>query len=357
MVTSRERMAALLRRELPDRMGLYEHYWGETIPAWITQGYPEGQSPEALFDYDLRPLGWLDTTPFRGVDELIEETDEWRVSKNGRGAILKGWKSRSGTPEHIAFSCATPEAWQTYREPLTEFDPERLDLENQRAGILAGREAGKFTTLGNVFVFELLRGTLGDVIFLESMLTNPAWIHDFCQVHLDFFRRHYSAMFDAGVVPDGMFIYEDLGYSNGLFCSPTALRELILPYYKELVGFFHSYDLPVILHACGGIAKAVPLIVEAGFDCLQPMEAKAGCDVREFAREFGDRLAFMGNIDVTVLNTNNLDRVREEVTAKVTALKELGAAYTFHSDHSIPPDVEYGTYKFAVELFRELGDY
>lgn len=79
--------------------------------------------------------------------------------------------------------------------------------------------------------------------------------------------------------PDGVWLYEDLGFNKGLFCSPSILENLIFPYYKEMVDFFHGYDLPVVLHSCGGIKEALDLIVGAGFDALNPMEAKAGCDV------------------------------------------------------------------------------
>jgi uroporphyrinogen-III decarboxylase len=71
------------------------------------------------------------------------------------------------------------------------------------------------------------------------------------------------------------------------------------------------------------------------------------------AREYGDRISFMGNMDVTVLNRNDRNLVRAEVERKVRELKRLGASYFFHSDHSIPPDVRYDTYKFALEVFRE----
>ena len=357
-MNSRERMFALLNRELPDRMGIFEHFWPETIPLWQQQGFPEDQSPEDYFDYDLRnAAGWLDTTPFRGVDETIEETDEWRVARDGRGAALKHWKHHSGTPEHIGFTVTDREKWKEYREPLLHLDTSRFDPQATREGCQRVRDAGKFAFLGNLFVVELLRGTLGDMIFLQSMLLDPDWIRDFCEVYLNFFKTHYAALFEKAGLPDGMFIYEDLGYTNGLFCSPQILDELIMPAHRELVGFFKSYNLPVLLHTCGDIREAVPLIVDAGYDCLQPMEAKAGCDVVQLAETYRDRISFMGNMDVTVLNTNDKDRVRAEVENKVNAMKRLGAAYIFHSDHSIPPDIHFETYEFAVELFREIGVY
>jgi hypothetical protein len=76
-------------------------------------------------------------------------------------------------------------------------------------------------------------------------------------------------------VPDGIWIYEDLGYRNGLVCSPKTLETLIFPYYAELNDFFHAYDLPVILHTDGHIDEAIPLILDAGFAAINPMEVDA----------------------------------------------------------------------------------
>ena len=153
------------------------------------------------------------------------------------------------------------------------------------------RAAGKFAILGNLFVFELMRATIGDENFLPALLEEPDWIRDFCQVYLDFYKRHYEIVFREAGTPDGFFLYEDFGFCNGLFCSPKTLNELIIPYEKALVGFFKDYGLTVILHSCGDVRKAVPLVIEAGFDCLQPMEAKAGCDVLALARTYGNKLA------------------------------------------------------------------
>jgi len=355
-MTSREIIANLLQRKKTERYGVYESYWPETLgkDGWPKQGYPQNIAPEFHFNYDILNVGgWFDSSSFPGVNETVEETDEWRVSRDGRGATLKYWKKKSGTPEHIGFECTNPEVWKKkYRGPLLATDRSRLDFEGMRRGLALARETGKFSVCGNLFVFELMRATIGDENFLPALLLEPEWIRDFCQVHLDMFRRHYDLLFREMGKPDGMFIYEDFGYKNGPFCSPAVMRELILPYQKQLVGFFNDFGLPVILHSCGDIRKVVPVVVEAGYICLQPMEAKAGCDVVELAKEFRDKLAFMGNIDVTVLETNNKDKIREEVEGKTRALKKLGAAYVFHSDHSVPPSITYDSYKYALEVFR-----
>ncbi len=359
-MTSRERIRLLLGGKIPDCMGLYEHFWGETLSqAWPEQGLPQNTAVEDLFGFDIQNAGgWFNTEPFPGRREVLQESDEWIVARDGRGAALKQWKNKSGTPEHIDFEVATRETWNKYREPLLTFNQERLgNIEDAVKALAEIRAKGRFAVYGNLFVFELLRGTLGDENFLPALLLEPEWIRDFCQVYLDHFRTHYEALFRHAGKPDGMFIYEDFGYRNGLFCSPAVMRDLILPFHRQLVGFFKDYGLPVILHSCGDIRKAVPLAIEAGFDCLQPMEAKAGCDVLEFAREYGNRIAYMGNIDIRALETNNPAGVEAEILPKLRELKRLRAPYIFHSDHSIPPTVAYGTYLHALRVFKDNRHY
>jgi len=359
-MTSKERVTTLLKREIPDRMGLYEHFWPETLrDFWPGQGYTKDEKPEYYFDYDIIKCGGgFNSEPFLGQKEVIEETEEWQIIKDGRGATLKHWKNKSGTPEHIDFEVRTPERWKKYREPLLEVNRERLgNPEEIKVNLSNARAHGKFTVFGSAFVFELMRATIGDQNFLPALLLEPDWIRDFCQVYLDFFRKHYEILFREVGLPDGFFLYEDFGYSKSLFCSPQTLKELIMPYEKALVSFFKDYGLPVILHSCGDIRKAIPSIIEAGFDCLQPMEAKAGCNVIKIAQNYGKKISYMGNINVVVLSLNDPIKVKEEIIQKLTEMKKMKIPYFFHSDHSIPPNISLKTYKYALKIFRENRSY
>jgi uroporphyrinogen decarboxylase len=359
-MNSRERMTALLSSQPADRMGLFEHFWPETLnQVWPRQGYPEGAEPSDYFNYDMSfTAGGLNSEPFPGRMEILEEDEERKLVRDGRGATLRYWKNKSGTPEHVAFEVTTPEIWKKYREPLLETNRERIPApEEVRKNMEKTRGQGKFACWNNLFVFELLRATLGDQVFLPSLLMDPDWIKDFCQVYLDFYLRHYEILVSEAGPPDGLMLYEDWGYKQGLFCSPKVLRDLILPYEKALVDFFKSHGVPVIIHSCGDIRKAIPLFIEAGFSCLQAMEAKAGCDVVEIAHTYGNKLSYMGNINIMALETNDMDRVRAEIVPKLQELKAIRAPYVFHSDHSISPQVALKTYEGALEIFRENANY
>jgi uroporphyrinogen decarboxylase len=130
------------------------------------------------------------------------------------------------------------------------------------------------------------------------------------------------------------------------------LEELIFPYYRELVEFFHAYDLPVVLHTCGFTEPALGMIVSAGFDALNPMVAKAGNDALRIARLYGDRLAFVGGLDARILESGDRDIIRRGVTDLVEGMKRLGASYVFGSDHSISTLVRYEDFRFALDVYR-----
>ena len=121
-----------------------------------------------------------------------------------------------------------------------------------------------------------------------------------------------------------------------------------------MVEFFHGYGLPVVLHSCGSIPLALPMIVAAGFDGLNPMERKAeGNDPFRFAELYGEKIAFVGGLDARILETNDRVLIRREITAYLDGMKARGARLVFGSDHSLSPLITYATYRYALEVYRE----
>jgi len=378
-MNSRDLINSLLRNDGRfDRVGVFEHPWPELTNSsvWVEQGYPTrvvatgGQERTVLedfnlhFDLDMYSCGgWFNIDAIEGFSDVVQETDEWLIKRNGSGAQLKWWKHKSGTPEHIAFDMASREIWERDYRPGIPRDGKlsRLEggswksgtLEQDKEALVTARAAEKWSFFGHVFIWEVLRQSLGDITMYESLLLDPDWIKDFNRVYTDYYKAEFALLFQEIGLPDGIWIYEDLGYKNGLFASPKILKNLIFPFYVELVDFLHSHGLPVVLHSCGNITDALPMVVDAGFDALQPMEIKAGCDPFAFADRYADRLVFIGGLDVRVLETNERQVIEREVIRLVDGMKSRGARYVFHSDHSITPLVRYDSYQFALDVYRQ----
>ena len=109
-----------------------------------------------------------------------------------------------------------------------------------------------------------------------------------------------------------------------------------------------------MLPTCGSTAQALPLIVEAGFDALNPMERKAkDNDPFVFAEAYGDKLAFVGGLDARVFESNDKELIRREVTHYIEGMKARGARLVFASDHSISTNTRYDSYRYALDVYRE----
>jgi uroporphyrinogen decarboxylase len=199
-----------------------------------------------------------------------------------------------------------------------------------------------------------MRGSLGDVNMYMALVDDPDWIHDFCRVYTDLALQAWKLYLEDGCIPDGVLLAEDMGYKDRLFCNPSTLEELIFPYYKEVIDFLHGYDLPVILHSCGYQAPMIPLAIEAGFDALNPMEAKAGNDIFEYAEKYGDKLVFVGGLDGRILESGDRDLIRREVTGLVQGMRERGARFVYGSDHSLSTRIDYDDFLYSLEVYREV---
>ena len=360
-MTQREIIKTLLAKEIPERVGLNEAFWPHIIEnAWGEQGIEPGTPFEEHFNLDIKSLSFFAAPgPRPDLERVVEESDEWIVKRDSWGASFKTWKHKSGTPEHVAFSVSSPEVWNNeFRDAFKAIDMrDHLDLDAFMSNYAKAMASDRFITYSGLFVFEELRRIMGDVSMLESLLLEPEWIHDFCALVTQKNIEHYEHLFNEVGRPDGLHIYEDLGYTAAPFASPACHREMVLPYHKQLFGFFKDHNLPIIMHTCGDFRPHIDSIVEAGVDCIQAMEAKTGMDVVKMAETYKDKLCFMGNIDIRALESGDRDTIKEECLTKLNGMKALRAPYVYMSDHSIPPSVTLEDYEYMQELFWQNCQY
>lgn len=364
METSYDVIEDLMRNRPASRMGLRENIWGQTLDKWVAEGYPtdaDGKpvDPVMHFDHDWAGVGnCFDLWRIRGYREVVEETDEWHIIRNGSGAELKYWKRKAGTPEHIRFHMTSRDIWEEkYRPLLLELDPERLNIEATKQNLARRRDQKKWVLIGTMFVFEHMRQSLGDVCMYESFVLDTEWIKDYCEVVTDFYITHFREVFERAGRPDGVRICEDMGFKGSLFCSPRSMEELVFPSYKKLVDFFHGYDIPVTLHSCGYVEDALPMILDVGFDALDPMEVAAGCDPVRFAEKTEGKLLLIGGFDKRILESGDRDAIRKSVVELLKYMRTNRVRYVFSTDHSISTEAAYRDYQYMVDVFRDNMHY
>ncbi|MGD8452617.1 MAG: uroporphyrinogen decarboxylase family protein [Phycisphaerae bacterium] len=369
-MTSRERVACALARRPPDRVPITDWFWKETeldfvrqlndprLGAGINSASPANYDLLTLweyFDMDFMQVAWPDQRLRLVPPTVVEETDDWVLQRDGNDALLRWWKNKGGTPEHVSFGIDTPEKWAAVK-PLLTASRERIRWPEFWPRYHRARERDRFVFYAGVEIIESVKDVLGHEMMLRAMIKQPEWVHDvfdtFAQFEIDMFRLAEA----EGMVCDGAFIYADIAYKNGPFMSPRHYREFVQPYHRRFFDEFHRRDMPVVVHSDGDIRALLPAFLENGVTAINPLEARANMDVRELVPQYGERLGFVGNIDVTVLTTNDRDRIHEELQSKLRAAMPYHG-YIYHSDHSIPPGVTLETYQWLLSEVRRLGRY
>jgi hypothetical protein len=353
-MTSRERLNTTLRRREPDRVPRCEQsFWPDTLTRWRQEGIPEDQSPAELFDLDPFLNFGLDHS-LRLPEEMLEQTADWHLKRDADGVVFKHWTDNYGPPCEVDFLIKTRADWERVRDRLQP-DPERLPP-GLGDYITQAQAAGQFCTVSpGEPVWWALR-TLGLENAMMTLALDPDFFADMMQAQtalaLDLMRQ----LLATGCRPDGILFSSDLCYRNGMLFSPAAYRTHMQDLHRQYADLCHEHDLLLILHCDGDVREFIPLLIEAGFDCIEPLEARCGNDVRLLKPLYGDRLSFFGNISMDVLATGDRSLIREEVVTKIEAAKP-GGGYIHQSDHSVPPTVSWEAYRYWMELAREWGEY
>ena len=357
-LTSVERIQNILKRQPVDRIGVFEHFWGDTYRSWLEEGYiREGENLADHFGYDLElcwPFNMVADLDF--VPEVVEETKETILVRDGNGALLRRHKLHDSTPEHVDFLVKDRRAWEEHIKPKLTPDRRRINFEAYRNIRRHAQEKQRFFCWSGVNVFELMHPVCGHQYMLMGMIDDTDWVKDMVNTYADLTIQLMEILFAEEGLPDGIWFYEDMGFKGRPFMSPAMYKEIVQPEHIKTIQFAKSLGLPVIMHSCGYVEPLVPGMIEAGIDCLQVIEVKAGMDLVRLYRNFGDRLSFMGGIDVRVLYTNDKRQIDAELEAKIPIVKQ-NYGYVLHSDHSIPNTVHYETYRYFVQRGLELGTY
>ena len=120
---------------------------------------------------------------------------------------------------------------------------------------------------------------------------------------------------------DGFFFGNDFGTQRDLICGPDQFDQFIMPWLRRFTEQAHTHGCQALLHSCGSIHRVIDRLIDAGVDCIHPIQARAAnMDAETLARNFGGRIAFMGGIDTQDLLVNGRP---EDVKADVLRVRKF----------------------------------
>lgn len=357
-MTSRERIAATLRHETPDKLpidfgGGFQTGIAVSVVYQLRQrlGLDRPGTPVKVVEIyqmlgeiapDLREALGIDTASVHGTGTMFGfpavEFKEWTTPEGTPVLVPKDFNTQfeadgsllqwPGNDHSVPPSGHMPEGgyfFDAIPRP-NGFDEERLDPNDnlEEFGTVTDPELDHYRRMverlhrdTDKALFCTFGGlTFGDIALVPAtFLKQPKGIRDIEEWYVSTVTRpdYIKAVFDRqaeiaignlkrlhAAVGDKISVIQtngtDFGTQNGPFCSPETYADLYLPYQKRVNGWIHANTgWKTFIHSCGGIDPLIPGIIEAEFDILNPVQCSAtGMDPRELKRKYGKQLTFWG---------------------------------------------------------------
>jgi uroporphyrinogen decarboxylase len=349
----KERLALTINHREADRVPIMDTIWGTTIERWKKEGLPEDKSAWDYFGFDGWSAVGADIT-LQLPSATIEENEDYIIARNSDGAVTKHWKKSTSTPELIDFLITDRKKWEEYKDHA-KYNESRVNFESAmtayKNSLASGHPFQYFSGVG----YDWWQRIVGPINMLMGMMDDPEWIKEMLSANAELNITIMEELIGHGIEFDSAFFWDDLGYKNGTLFSPAMYRELLFPYHKRLCDFCNARKIYVVMHSCGNVNAFMPMFIEAGFKCIQPLETKAGMDLFELKKNYGDAITLMGGIDVRAMASGG-EILDKEVMEKIKYAKQ-GGGYIYHSDHSVPDNVSFENYSRVISIVKEYGRY
>lgn len=361
-MTGRERILACLDGKKPDRVPLYIHAINEVTIKGITRlmdssiPLPEKDNVYEMNQKELMLLlnAFFTIHEYYGVDgltcfDLLNEkpVDNEHVIDQF-GVTYK--KSIFGLPVPAKHPVITENDFRNYTPPKPTL--EELQLLHFARQRFADQKA----------LFWMMRGTfvratrlLGLENFMVNIYDNPQFVHSVCKMVTEYNLAKIELLQQSGL--DVLIVEDDIADKNRPFISTEHFKEFINPYNRQLVEKAHSLGLKVIRHSDGNLWSIMDILVETGYDGLNPLEPQAGMDLKKVKEYTGNKLCLLGNIDCQeLLSSGSTDDVYKAVKDAIDVAGKDGGLIIC-SSNSLHPGVKPENCIAMFEATKKYGRY
>jgi len=361
-MTGKERIMACLEGKQPDRVPLYIHAINEVTIKGIARlmdrptTLPEKNSVYDMNEQELMTLldAFFAIHEYYGIDgltcfDLLNEKpvdNEHVIDQFG----VTYQKSKFGLPVPVRYPINEESDLESYMPPV----PNRQDL----TLLHAARKRFK----GKKALFWMMRGTfvlasrlMGMENLMINIYDNPEFVHQVCQMVTEYNLVKIDLLQQSGA--DVLIVEDDIADKNQPFMSVDHFKEHINPYNKQLVEKAQSLGMKVIRHSDGNLWPIMDILIETGYDGLNPLEPQAGMDLKKVKDYTGNRLCLLGNIDCQELLSSG---TKEEVYKAVKDAIEIAGkdgGLIICSSNSLHPGVKPENCIAMFEATKKFGVY
>jgi len=154
-------------------------------------------------------------------------------------------------------------------------------------------------------LFEMTHHMMGMEDAMMNLYEEPELMHELIDFLAEFELKK-AKIFIEKLHPNALFHHDDWGGQISTFMSPDMFREFFLAPYKKIYKFWKDNGVELIVHHSDSFgATLVPDMIDMGIDIWQGVMTSN--NTPELIKQYGGKIAFMGDIDSGPLDHQNWD--------------------------------------------------
>ena len=191
--------------------------------------------------------------------------------------------------------------------------------------------------------------------FLMGLIEAPDLIERYLDARLKTALMLTEEMLKRGI--DAVHGGWDWASSTAPMFSPRHFKKFVFPRLKIITDLCHRYGKPYFKHTDGNVNSLLDGMIEAGVDGFQAIEPRAGMDIAQIKRQYGDRLTLIGNVDCSTVLVDGPEDAVARQTEEVIRAAAPGGGFLLSTSNSVHPGVKPAYYLKMLETARRVGNY
>lgn len=338
-----------------DRMpAIHWAMWDETLKRWIQEGLPQDAD---LHTYFNAVRHWqtvqIDLSLYPGFEEeVLEETDEYRIFRGKDGVVQKDWKHRSCIPQFTDFTLKSSRDWDRFKvflQPDASRIPEDLDEQ-----IAVAENSGYAIAIGTASMMGWIRNWMGVENMSYLLYDSPDIYADMVDTLAELTCWSIDQVLPRmRETPDIAHGWEDICGKSGPLVSPSIFRRCVAPGYRKIRDKIEQHGIKFLsIDSDGFVEPLVKEWLDAGVNVQFPIEIGTwNADPMKLRKKFGKELRIVGGFNKLVLERGP-QAIDGEIERRLPLMREGG--FILMPDHLITPGVSLENYKYYLNRVREL---
>jgi len=353
MMTSRERLLAVLNGRMPDRVPISSYELvGYNSQAWENREVSYAHlmdtiraSTDCICMWEPTPIAGGAPSAVNDERALATSSQTFLVSSNPAPMEVETRREGDTVIVHRTLHTPTGDLTQTTRasdnvHTVWQVEHWCKSLDDVDRALSVPYQPVDYATSD----LARIHAEVGEHGIVMTSIADPLWLAAdlmafgeytiWAMTETEHFARTVAALHERVMenlrrmldTPVDLYRIAGPEYATPPFLPPRLFQRFVVPYVAEMVDLIHSRGAKVRLHCHGKIRRVLDMILETGADGLDPCEPPPDGDIglAELKVHTAGRLCLFGNIELKLLETGTVDEVEVAVRDCMAAAKSGG---------------------------------